>query len=173
MSDQHPPRQDDSLDPELARRVAAARNDAPAEADWQLSRDRLRARLAQERQAPAQVIAGWRLKGHGRRLVQSLFAAAALIAAAQRSEGDAAFLFTTSAGTSELALVEWKFTESYLTAFDRDPASDAIRISRYGADLADPDSPGAEDDFPAGLRCGVRQRIEPHLHRRRVPSTPG
>ena len=61
---------------------------------------------------------------------------------------DAAFLFTTSAGTTELALVEWKFTESYLTAFDRDPASDAIRISRYGADLAHPEGPVRDDVLP-------------------------
>lgn len=58
---------------------------------------------------------------------------------------DAAFLFTTSTGTTELALVEWKHTESYLTAYDRPPASDAVRIERYGADLADPDGPVRAD----------------------------
>jgi len=61
---------------------------------------------------------------------------------------DAAFLFSTSAGTTELALVEWKFTESYLTAYDRDPASDAVRISRYGADFTDPESPVRDDVLP-------------------------
>jgi hypothetical protein len=64
---------------------------------------------------------------------------------------DAAFLFTTSAGTTELALVEWKFTESYLTACDRVPASDAVRIGRYGADLADPDGPVRDDVLPVEL----------------------
>lgn len=64
---------------------------------------------------------------------------------------DAAFLFTTSAGTSELALVEWKFTESYLTAYDRQPASDAVRIGRYGADLGDPDGPVRADVLPIEL----------------------
>ncbi len=58
---------------------------------------------------------------------------------------DAAFLFTTSAGATELALVEWKFTESYLTAQDRAAASDAVRIARYGADLTDPEGPVRDD----------------------------
>jgi hypothetical protein len=58
---------------------------------------------------------------------------------------DAAFLYRTSAGVTELALVEWKFTESYLAAAERKPASDAVRIGRYGADLDAVDSPVAPD----------------------------
>lgn len=64
---------------------------------------------------------------------------------------DAAFLFKTSTGVTELALVEWKFTESYLTAYDRDPASDAVRISRYGADLTASDGPVRHDVLPIEL----------------------
>lgn len=58
---------------------------------------------------------------------------------------DAAFLFKTSAGVTELALVEWKFTESYLTAQDRDAASDAVRIGRYAEELSSPASPVRSD----------------------------
>jgi hypothetical protein len=61
---------------------------------------------------------------------------------------DAAFLYKTSAGVTELALVEWKFTESYMTALDRKPASDAVRVGRYVADLTAPDGPVAADVIP-------------------------
>lgn len=64
---------------------------------------------------------------------------------------DAAFLFTTSAGATELALVEWKFTESYMTAYERQPASDVVRVARYGADLAAPDAPIRADLLPIEL----------------------
>jgi len=64
---------------------------------------------------------------------------------------DAAFLYKTSTGVTELALVEWKYTESYLTAIDRKPASDAVRIGRYGADLAAQDSPVRADVLPIEL----------------------
>ena len=61
---------------------------------------------------------------------------------------DAAFLYQTSDGITELALVEWKFTESYLRALPRNAASDAVRIGRYGADLTAHDSPVAADVLP-------------------------
>lgn len=64
---------------------------------------------------------------------------------------DAAFLYKTFAGVTELALVEWKFTESYLGAVERKPASDAVRIGRYGADLAAVDGPVALDVLPIEL----------------------
>jgi len=64
---------------------------------------------------------------------------------------DAAFLFKTSTGTTELALVEWKYTESYLTALDRNSDSDAIRIGRYAADLAAADGPVRNDVLPIEL----------------------
>lgn len=64
---------------------------------------------------------------------------------------DAAFLYKTSTGATELALVEWKFTESYLTALDRNPDSDAIRIGRYAADLAAVDGPVRNDVLPIEL----------------------
>ena len=54
---------------------------------------------------------------------------------------DAAFLYKTSAGTTELALIEWKFTESYLEAKERKTSSDAVRIGRYRKDLYASDGP--------------------------------
>lgn len=59
---------------------------------------------------------------------------------------DAAFRYRATSGVTELALVEWKYTESYLRHQRRDPSSDAVRIARYGADLAALDSPVATDD---------------------------
>jgi hypothetical protein len=44
---------------------------------------------------------------------------------------DAAFLYRTRRGVVELALVEWKYTESYLSARKPDPAKDAVRAERY------------------------------------------
>lgn len=64
---------------------------------------------------------------------------------------DAAFLFKTSTGITELALVEWKFTESYLTAQKRDAASDAVRIGRYTADLSSLESPVRSEVLPIEL----------------------
>lgn len=61
---------------------------------------------------------------------------------------DAAFLYMTTAGTTELALVEWKFTESYLEAQERNPSSDSVRVGRYAADLDASDSPLAPDVLP-------------------------
>lgn len=64
---------------------------------------------------------------------------------------DAAFLFSTTAGAVELALVEWKFTESYLTPLDRRPDSDAVRVGRYAADLEAADGPVRSDVLPIEL----------------------
>jgi len=64
---------------------------------------------------------------------------------------DAAFLYKTSAGVTELALVEWKFTESYPTVTERKPDSDLVRIRRYGDDLNAPDGPVAADVLPIEL----------------------
>jgi hypothetical protein len=54
---------------------------------------------------------------------------------------DAAFLYRTSLGTTELALVEWKYTEKYTTTRKPNPAYDKTRIRRYGADYSDPAGP--------------------------------
>ena len=54
---------------------------------------------------------------------------------------DAAFLYRTSAGTTELALVEWKYTEKYTTTRKPNPGYDKTRIKRYGADYTDPAGP--------------------------------
>lgn len=67
------------------------------------------------------------------------------------TSADAAFLYKTSTDTTELALVEWKFTESYLTAVNRNPDSDAVRIGRYAADLAAADGPVRNDVLPIEL----------------------
>lgn len=81
---------------------------------------------------------------------------------------DAAFLYRTSDGVIELALVEWKFTESYLRALPRKAASDAVRIGRYGSDLTAPDSPVAADVLPPPLLLDepfyqlVRQQLLAH-----------
>ena len=64
---------------------------------------------------------------------------------------DAAFLYKTSVGATELALVEWKFTESYLDVKERTPSSDAIRLGRYSADLRASDSPIGLGVLPIGL----------------------
>lgn len=54
---------------------------------------------------------------------------------------DAAFLYRTSTGSAELALVEWKYTEEYTTLRKPNPGFDKTRIGRYGADFAAPDGP--------------------------------
>lgn len=60
---------------------------------------------------------------------------------------DAAFLFRTSTGARELALVEWKYTESYRPRRP-EPAKDEVRRQRYGAALHDPDGPVRADVLP-------------------------
>lgn len=54
---------------------------------------------------------------------------------------DAAFLYRTRTGVTELALVEWKYTEKYTTARKPNPGYDKTRIKRYGADYHDPSGP--------------------------------
>jgi hypothetical protein len=54
---------------------------------------------------------------------------------------DAAFRFTTREGTPALALVEWKFTESYLRPRPIQAAADLTRTSRYAHLVQDPDGP--------------------------------
>jgi hypothetical protein len=54
---------------------------------------------------------------------------------------DAAFRYRTPAGRTELALVEWKYTESYLRRRKAAPASDAVRTKRYGDLWEAPDGP--------------------------------
>ena len=53
---------------------------------------------------------------------------------------DAAFRYRTSAGLVELALVEWKYTESYLAQRPRS-GSDETRRRRYETDFLDPEGP--------------------------------
>lgn len=57
---------------------------------------------------------------------------------------DAAFRYRTCAGQVELALVEWKYTESYLDDHPRS-GSDETRRKRYEADFLDPDGPVRSD----------------------------
>lgn len=59
----------------------------------------------------------------------------------QSTSIDAAFAYTTSDGTDALALVEWKFTESYPSADRNAERKAATRLSRYEAALRDADSP--------------------------------
>lgn len=61
---------------------------------------------------------------------------------------DAAFRYRTSDGITELALVEWKFTESYQQPVQRSSASDAVRLSRYSPALLADESPIAPGVLP-------------------------
>lgn len=60
---------------------------------------------------------------------------------------DAAFVHSTQEGTTELVLVEWKYTESYGPRAV-DPAKDSVRRGRYAKLLADPDSPIVNELLP-------------------------
>ena len=64
---------------------------------------------------------------------------------------DAAFRYRTTSGDIELALVEWKYTESYLRPRDPDPAKDQIRVGRYLADIEDTRGPILSDLLPIEL----------------------
>jgi hypothetical protein len=64
---------------------------------------------------------------------------------------DAAFLYRTSTGEVELALVEWKYTESYLETRKRNPAYDKTRASRYGSDFLAAEGPVRSDRFDLEL----------------------
>ena len=57
---------------------------------------------------------------------------------------DAAFLHRAGDGVVELALLEWKYTESYRLRTP-DAARDAVRFGRYGVAVADPDGPVRAD----------------------------
>jgi hypothetical protein len=54
---------------------------------------------------------------------------------------DAAFRYRTSAGRVELALVEWKYTESYQKRRAPEPMKDAERVRRYHGLYVAPDGP--------------------------------
>lgn len=54
---------------------------------------------------------------------------------------DAAFRYRTSGGRVELALVEWKYTESYMSPRKPSPAKDAVRIARYDRLYQSPTGP--------------------------------
>jgi len=77
---------------------------------------------------------------------------------------DAAFLFRASDGTTELALVEWKYTESY-RPMPVDPRKQEVRWQRYGDALTDPDGPVRADLLPFDALCAepiyqlVRQQL--------------
>lgn len=60
---------------------------------------------------------------------------------------DAAFVHRTHEGTTELVLVEWKYTESYGPRAVVH-AKDSVRRDRYGSLLADPDSPIDDELLP-------------------------
>ena len=81
MSDPRPPHDLDPLDPELDRLVALARAGEPSDADWGASRDRLQARLAAARGAPAGIVTRWRRQRPAVRLVKAALAVAAMLAA--------------------------------------------------------------------------------------------
>ena len=57
---------------------------------------------------------------------------------------DAAFLHRTSAGVTELVLIEWKYTEAYLLR-DPEPAKDETRRRRYEPAILELDCPVRAD----------------------------
>ena len=61
---------------------------------------------------------------------------------------DAAFLHRTSAGVTELVLVEWKYTEDYGQPRRPDPRKDAVRRRRYFAAWQAPGGPIRSDVLP-------------------------
>ena len=61
---------------------------------------------------------------------------------------DAAFRFTTTSGQPALALIEWKFTESYNRARRADAAADETRRGRYEQLVMDPSGPIDGDVLP-------------------------
>lgn len=76
---------------------------------------------------------------------------------------DAAFLHRTSAGTTELVLVEWKYTESYRPRGPQ-PRQDAERRRRYGAAWLDPDGPFADPvDLDVVLQEPLYQLVRQQL----------
>jgi hypothetical protein len=69
---------------------------------------------------------------------------------------DAAFLYQTSAGVTELALVEWKYTEAYEPR--RPDPKDATRIARYRAAYANPRGHSIVACCPSS-RCSTSRSI--------------
>ena len=80
---------------------------------------------------------------------------------------DAAFSFRTTAGQVELALVEWKYTESYRKR-PPEPQRDEVRAGRYAAFVADPEGPVCDDVLAFELLADeplyqlVRQQLLAH-----------
>jgi hypothetical protein len=64
---------------------------------------------------------------------------------ANNTSVDAAFLYRTPAGTTELALIEWKYTEEYRRGRPYDAVSDVLRRQRYERLLTADDSPVRSD----------------------------
>jgi len=54
---------------------------------------------------------------------------------------DAAFLYRTSTGVTELALIEWKYTEEYSTVRKPNPGYDKTRVHRYSDAYTNPGGP--------------------------------
>ena len=81
---------------------------------------------------------------------------------------DAAFAYTTSAGVDGLALVEWKFTETYPSADSKAKDREAKRRRRYAAALTATDSPvdttnvNLPDLFHEPIYQLVRQQLLAH-----------
>jgi len=59
---------------------------------------------------------------------------------------DAAFAYRTDSGRNALALIEWKFTESYPSEVKGGDKRLAERLRRYESDLLDPSGPIATED---------------------------
>jgi hypothetical protein len=77
---------------------------------------------------------------------------------------DAAFRYRTSEGNIELALVEWKYTESYRKRAP-DRAKDKVRAARYKAFVTDPEGPVRVDvlDFEMLLDEPIYQLVRQQL----------
>lgn len=58
---------------------------------------------------------------------------------------DAAFTYRTRHGTTELGLVEWKYTEQYMATREPNPGYDKTRVKRYGDTYHAPDGPLRSD----------------------------
>lgn len=80
---------------------------------------------------------------------------------------DAAIKYRASDGAIELALIEWKYTESYRVR-DPEPAKDRTRAARYASHVTDPDGPVRADLLPFELLLDepfyqlVRQQLLAH-----------
>lgn len=85
---------------------------------------------------------------------------------------DAAFRYRTSAGVEELALVEWKYTESYRPGVDASKTDERRR--RYLADFEAADGPVRSDlvPFEAMLQEPFYQLMRQQLLARRLEQDP-